>query len=307
MKIVHLQTLALILFAVLLLLAVPAVAGGSSTEVAVTVCEVKVVKDSSTQDIAFTINGESGKTSAFVAQGKSVTIEVASIPSGKNLIVSHEGEAVLTKSGLTITVSDIQDELVTVTMKLEPVSPPSPPSSPPTYVAVVDGNGVANFPTHEIIFRITVPEYYKGKIEIIDRASVEIPDSMNVYHQADIILHAEIKDRDIVLIHFEIPLSVLKAKGFGPEDACLYHYDKASGWKKLTTWYTVVGNSAIYDAEADAFSPFAIVFEENSAKQKGTVEPTAVPTAKPTEEPKSPFPVIGLLAGLGAAAVLRRK
>ena len=44
---------------------------------------------------------------------------MASIPSGKNLIVSHDGDAVLTKSGMTITVSNVQSELVSVTMKLE--------------------------------------------------------------------------------------------------------------------------------------------------------------------------------------------
>ena len=230
-------------------------------------------------------------------------------------------------TGDTVTVTNgrfampADNVTVTVLFSVKPVAPPSgggggssTPSTPQTpstpayetHVAIVGEDGVANFPSHEIIFRVTVPEDYEGKIEIIDRESVDTPDDMNVYHQADIILHDEIDEGEIVLIHFEIPLSVLEAKGLGPEDACLYHYDEVTGWTKLTTWYTVVGDTVIYDAEADAFSPFAIVFEENSAKLKGS-EPVTPPTEDPTDEPETPFPVLGILAGLGAAVVLRRK
>ena len=230
-------------------------------------------------------------------------------------------------TGDTVTVTNgrfampADNVTVTVLFSVKPVAPPSgggggssTPSTPQTpstpayetHVAIVGEDGVANFPSHEIIFRVTVPEDYEGKIEIIDRASVDTPDGMNVYHQADIILHDEIDEGEIVLIHFEIPLSVLEAKGLGPEDACLYHYDEVTGWTKLTTWYTVVGDTVIYDAEADAFSPFAIVFEENSAKLKGS-EPVTPPTEDPTDEPETPFPVLGILAGLGAAVALRRK
>ena len=230
-------------------------------------------------------------------------------------------------TGDTVTVTNgrfampADNVTVTVLFSVKPVAPPSgggggssTPSTPQTpstpayetHVAIVGEDGVANFPSHEIIFRVTVPEDYEGKIEIIDRASVDTPDDMNVYHQADIILYDEIDEGEIVLIHFEIPLSVLEAKGLGPEDACLYHYDEVTGWTKLTTWYTVVGDTVIYDAEADAFSPFAIVFEENSAKLKGS-EPVTPPTEDPTDEPETPFPVLGILAGLGAAVALRRK
>ena len=137
MKITNLRTLSLLLLAALLLLSAPAVADSSQTTVTLSVCEVAVVKDSNAQGITFTINGESGKSSAVVVKGGSVTITVASIPSGKNLIVSHTGNAVLTKSGMTITVSNVQSELVTVTMKLESAGGggggnvrPSTPSTP---------------------------------------------------------------------------------------------------------------------------------------------------------------------------------
>ena len=161
MKFVSFQTLTLLFLAALLLLTAPAVADSISqnSEVTLTACEVAVVKDSSAQDVIFTINGESGKTSAVVAKGSAVTISVSSIPSGKNLIVSHEGTAVLTSSGLTITVSNVQSELVTVTMKLESagtgggggsITPPTPdtPVIPETPDTPGDEPGTSDDESH---------------------------------------------------------------------------------------------------------------------------------------------------------------
>ena len=295
MKFVHLRTLSLLLLAALLLLSAPAVADSSQTTVTLTACEVAVVKDSSAQSIAFTINGESGITSAFVAKGGSITISVASIPSGKNLVVSHTGDAVLTKSGMTITVSNVQSELVTVTMKLESAggggggnvrpSTPSTPDVPDTpgdepgapddesHISIVGGDGDAHFKDHEVIIRVTVPDKYAGeKIEVIDGASVEAADDMDIYHQADIRLHFELEDGDKALVHFQIPASEFKAKGLTENDACLYHYSEKDGWTKLPTWHVTSGEYLIYESETDDFSPFAIVFEKDAAKPKD-VEP----------------------------------
>ena len=335
MKSVPLRTLTLLLFAALaalLLLAAPAVADSSSqnTVVTLTACEVLVVKDASAQDIAFTINGESGTTSAFVAKGGAVTIEVASIPFGKNLIVSHTGNAVLTKSGLTITVSNVQSELVTVTMKLEPTGggggsiTPSTPDTPVTpetpdtpgdepgtpddesHISIVGNDGDAHFKDHEVIIRVTVPEKYAGKkIEVIDGASVEAADHMDIYHQADIHLHFELEDGDKALVHFQIPASEFKAKGLTENDACLYHYDAATGWTKLPTWHVTSGEYLIYESETDDFSPFAIVFEENSAMSKDTEEPVT-PAELPVYLGIALLTLI-LLAGIGTAVILRRR
>lgn len=327
MKIANLRTLTLLLFAVLMLLSASAVADGGTSEVTLTICEVGIVKDSSAQDIVFSINGVSGTTSAFVAQGGSVTISVSSIPSGKNLIVSHTGDAVLTKSGMTITVSNIQSELVTVTMKLESagggggggVKPPTPatpviPETPDdesgtsddeSHISLVGDDGDAHFKDHEVIIRVTVPEKYAGKkIEITDGASVEAADHMDIYHQADIHLHFELEDGDKALVHFQIPASEFKARGLTENDACLYHYDEDSGWTKLPTWhYSIEDGYLIYESETDDFSPFAIVFEEDSAMPK---------SSEPTEEPRIPcwlIAVLGLaaLAGIGIVIAGRRR
>lgn len=322
MTFVHLRTLSLLLLAALLLLTAPALAdGGQNTEVTITVCEVSV-DTSSAQDIAFTINGDSGTTSAFVAKGGAVTISVSSIPSGKNLIVSHTGDAVLTKSGMTITVSNIQSELVTVTMKLEsaggggsitpsvPDDSDTPGDEPGTsddesHIALVGDNGDAHFKDHEVIIRVTVPEKYAGKkIEVIDGASVEAADHMDIYHQADIRLHFELEDGDKALVHFQIPASEFKAKGLTENDACLYHYDAATGWTKLPTWHVTSGEYLIYESETDDFSPFAVVFEEDAAMSKESGEPATLPAELPIA---LAVLLAILIAGIAAAVIAKRK
>ena len=329
MKIANLRTLTLLLFAVLMLLSAPAVADGGTSEVTLTICEVGVVKDSSAQDIVFSINGVSGTTSAFVAQGGSVTISVSSIPSGKNLIVSHEGDAVLTSSRLTITVSNVQSELVTVTMKLESAggggggnvrpSTPSTPDVPDTpgdepgapddesHISIVGDNGDAHFKDHEVIIRATVPEKYAGKkIEIIDGASVEAADHMDIYHQADIHLHFELEDGDKAIVHFQIPASEFKAKGLTENDACLYHYDEDSGWTRLPTWHVTSGEYLIYESETDDFSPFAIVFEKDAAKPKD-VEPIQPQTNGLLVSLCIAALLVVLIVGIGIAVAHRRR
>ena len=329
MKSTHLRTLLLLLLAALLLLSAPAVADSSQTTVTLTACEVAVVKDSSAQGITFTINGDAGITSAFVAKGESVTITVSSIPSGKNLIVSHTGNAVLTKSGMTIIVSNVQSERVTVTMKLESAggggggnvrpSTPSIPDVPDTpgdepgapddesHISLVGGDGDANFRDHEVIIRVTVPDKYAGeKIEVIDGASVEAADDMDIYHQADIRLHFELEDGDKALVHFKIPASEFKAKGLTENDACLYHYSEKDGWTKLPTWHVTSGEYLIYESETDDFSPFAIVFEKDAAKPKD-VEPIQPQTNGLLVSLCIAALLVVLIVGIGIAVAHRRR
>ena len=328
MKSVPLRTLTLLLFAVLMLLSAPAVADGGTSEVTLTICEVKVVKDSSTQDIVFTINGKSDRTSTLVAQGGSVTIEVlSSIPFGKELtFYPKETRKYDTESGTAYVFSNILDEQVTISMKFESAgsggvipSVPDTPETPDTpgdepgapddesHISLVGGDGDANFRDHEVIIRVTVPEKYAGKkIEVIDGASVDAADGMDIYHQADIRLHFELEDGDKALVHFQIPASEFKAKGLTENDACLYHYDAATGWTKLPTWhYSIEGGYLIYESETDDFSPFAIVFEENSAMSKDTEEPVT-PAELPVYLGIALLTLI-LLAGSGTVILRRRK
>ena len=329
MKSAHIRTLSLLLFTALLLLAAPAVADSSqSTDITLTVCEVAVVKDLSAQDIVFSIDGTSGRTSTLVVKGGSVTIDVlSSIPFGKKLTFDPvETRKYDTELGEAYVFSNIPGDM-TVTMKLEPgggsITPSTPgtpvtPETPDTpgddpgtsddesHTALVGDNGDAHFKDHEVIIRVTVPEKYAGKkIEVIDGASVEAADHMDIYHQADIHLHFELEDGDKALVHFRIPASEFKAKGLTENDACLYHYDEDSGWTKLPTWHVTSGEYLIYESETDDFSPFAIVFEENSAMSKDTEEPVT-PAELPVYLGIALLTLI-LLAGIGTVILRRRK
>ena len=314
----------------MLLLATPAVADTQSTVVTLTACEVAVVKDFSAQAIDFVIDGEPDKTSVIVAQGGSVTLEVlSSIPSDKNLRITYVGQAENQTTRMKILFSNIQSD-ITVTMKLEPagggggsITPPTPdtPVTPETpddesgtsddepettsYIAFVGSDGDAHFKDHEVIIRVTVPEKYAGKkIEVIDGASVEAADHMDIYHQADIHLHFELEDGDKALVHFRIPASEFKAKGLTENDACLYHYDEDSGWTKLPTWHVTSGEYLIYESETDDFSPFAIVFEEDAAMSKESGEPATLPA----ELPVAVAVLLAILiAGIAAAVIAKRK
>lgn len=335
MKSVPLRTLVIFLLAALLLLSTPVVAEGQSTSLIYNVYEVSVVKDSSAQDVLFTLDGEYDKSSAFVAHNGSVTLEVLSpTPSNKNLKVSYAGNAdneSTVSETITIVFSNIQSD-VTVTLKLEPAGggggggsiTPSTPDTPvipeipddesgtsddepdnESHIALVGNDGDAHFKDHEVIIRVTVPEKYAGKkIEVIDGVSVEAADHMDIYHQADIHLHFELEDGDKALVHFQIPASEFKAKGLTENDACLYHYDAATGWTKLPTWHVTSGEYLIYESETDDFSPFAIVFEEDAAMSKESGEPATLPA----ELPIALAVLLAILvAGIAAAVIAKRK
>ena len=327
MKSIPLRILLLLLIVAMLLFVAPAVADSKST-VTLTIHEVSVVKDSSAQDIIFTLDGEYDKSSAFVAQGGSVILKVLSpIPSDKNLTITYDERiADNTTSGMTIVFSNITGNVV-VNMKLEsavsggnsggssggviPSVPDTPGDEPgasddESHIALVGDNGDAHFKDHEVIIRVTVPEKYAGKkIEIIDGASVEAADHMDIYHQADIHLHFELEDGDKAIVHFRIPASEFKAKGLTENDACLYHYDEDSGWTKLPTWHVTSGEYLIYESETDDFSPFAIVFEKDAAMPKDTEEPVT-PAELPVYLGIALLTLI-LLAGIGTVILRRRK
>ena len=330
MKSTHLRTPLLLLVAVLLFLAAPAVADDKYSTVTLTICNVTVVTDSSTQDIVFTINGKSDRTSTIVAQGGSVTIEVlSSIPFGKELtFYPKETRKYDTESGTAYVFSNIQDEQVTISMKLEftgsggssggvipsvpdtPETPDTPGDEPgasddESHIALVGDDGDAHFKDHEVIIRVTVPEKYAGeKIEVIDGASEEAAKGMDVYHQADILLHFELEDGDKAIVHFQIPASEFKAKGLTENDACLYHYDEDSGWTKLPTWHVTSGEYLIYESETDDFSPFAVVFEKDSAMSKDNGDPTTLPAELPVAVAVL---LVILIAGIAAAVIAKRK
>ena len=116
-------------------------------------------------------------------------------------------------------------------------------------------------------------------------------------------------------IFYQVPLDVISIKGFTEQDVCLYHKENGT-WTALPTYLTGKdAQYAYYKSVTKSFSPFYIGFEAGAAKTKGSdtpvapvVEPVVDPIAPVAPQPTAtPAPVLGLLAGLGAAAVLLKR
>ena len=100
-------------------------------------------------------------------------------------------------------------------------------------------------------------------------------------------------------VKFTMTVAELAADGKTAADVALWHQDEETGeWTKLVTTFVIIDGVVYFEAITFDFSPFAIVYEDTPAEE---------PTEEPTEEPATPAPILAVLAGLGAAVVLRRK
>jgi len=130
---------------------------------------------------------------------------------------------------------------------------------------------------------------------------------------------------------FKVSIDVLSQKGYGTTDVGLYHKENNEWVLKPTTCLYSDSQYAYYTGTFDSCSPFMIDFEEGAAKNSssivpekedaqntsetttktdysGTTQKTTTDTTKKTDEKaKTPFPVLGILAGFGAALVMFRR
>ena len=101
-------------------------------------------------------------------------------------------------------------------------------------------------------------------------------------------------------VKFTMTVAELEKDGKTAADVALWHHDEETGeWTKLVTTFVIKDGIVYFEAITFDFSPFAIVYED-----------TELPTDEPEtpEQPtESPAPILAVLAGLGAAVVLRRK
>jgi len=145
-------------------------------------------------------------------------------------------------------------------------------------------------------------------------------------------------------INFVIPSAILAGSGYSKTDVVMKHYTNDT-WQNLPTYFIGEELGAVsYMATTTNFAPFAIVYETGWATVAGTggsqkasasdetamtptvdeTQPVGEETAATGEEPtvspsegttaeteatatKSPAPLVGMLIGLGAAALLRRR
>ena len=189
------------------------------------------------------------------------------------------------------------------------------------YPRTVTNGGEVSFGTAKIVKSVDLPKGLSGEVKLIAKSETPGPEGKETYNVFEINIPNYPKGEKAV-IRFTISAAELEAKGFGPADIRLYHYDEENGWTPLSTSYKVTNDGVSYESETDSFSPFAIVFEKGAATERvdaevpedipgvtpGDDEPLPSIPDTPTETPQTPSPVFGVIAGLlGAGLLLRRK
>ena len=182
-----------------------------------------------------------------------------------------------------------------------------------------DGGDI-DFGKSKVIKAVVLPEGSSGSVVLKVDSIDHWPEELETEYTFDI--SVEKLGEGMSYIHFEIPENTFTELGLTAADVGVYH-QRGDVWTELKTTYEIKDGIVCYESETDSFSPFKLVIEEGAAKQKeGTVTPSepvepVIPDEpqeeldpiKPIEptEPESPTPLLAVLAGLGAAVVLRRK
>ena len=230
-------------------------------------------------------------------------------------------------SDFVATFADITVEKTPTSLPPTPVTPSDGPSKDTgsgnynEYPRTVTNGGEVSFGTSKIVKSVDLPKGLSGEVKLIAKSETPGPEGKETYNVFEINIPNYPKGEKAV-IRFTISAAELEAKGFGPADIRLYHYDEENGWTPLSTSYKVTNDGVSYESETDSFSPFAIVFEKGAATERvdaevpedipgvtpGDDEPLPSIPDTPTETPQTPSPVFGVIAGLlGAGLLLRRK
>ena len=195
------------------------------------------------------------------------------------------------------------------------------------YPRTVSDGGLVEFGTSKVVKSVTLPAGSSGKVNLHIDSTAYWPLSLDSEFTFDI--SVDNLGEGTSYISFKIAESKLTALELTAADVGVYHNVNGE-WVKLVVTYTIEDGDVIYTAETDSFSPFKLVIEEGAAVQKEEVTPSEPVVDEPVipdvpqdvpgevlpeipdiqdepETPASPAPVLGLLAALGAAVVLRRK
>jgi len=191
-----------------------------------------------------------------------------------------------------------------------------------SFPRTTENGGLVDFGSSKVVKAVLLPEGSSGSVVLKVDTIEKWPKELETEYTFDI--SVEKLGEGMAYIHFEIPESTLESLGITPADICAYHLVDGE-WVKLRTTYEVKDGTVFYEAETDSFSPFKLVIEEGAAAPKEQqTESVILPTEEPKDEPievlppieepvdepetpKTPAPILAVLAGLGAAAVLRRK
>ena len=196
------------------------------------------------------------------------------------------------------------------------------------YPRDVPTSGIIDFGTSKVVKGMELPAGSSGKVTLNTKPTFAMPENGFYAFEIDAPgynLEAKINGG----LSFQIPEADLTAAGWTAKDIVLYHgtvaeYGKII-WEALPTNLVKNENGiAYYKSAINGCSPFYIGFvKDGSVVNTEVVDPVTPPTEEPTdvpgevlpeippvdepETPATPVPLFAVLAGLGAAVVLRRK
>ena len=199
------------------------------------------------------------------------------------------------------------------------------------YPRSVPADGIVDFGTSKVVTGIELPVGSTGTVTLNIKPTFAMPE--NGFYAFEIDAPGYNTDAKINGgLSFQIPVADLEAAGWTAEDIVLFHgtvgEDGKITWEALPTNLVKNENGvAYYKAAIAGCSPFYIGFVKDGSVvntevvDPGTPETPETPVTPdepevlpPVDEPEtpeqpteSPAPILAVLAGLGAAVVLRRK
>ena len=254
--------------------------------------------------------------------GYDITITGGEIPSAAGEYISPGVDSITTEDGKILVGSSIPAPAVpTASSSVTPT-----PGAYFNYPRTTEDGGLVEFGTSKVVKSITLPAGSSGKVNLHIDSTAYWPLSLDSEFTFDI--SVDNLGEGTSYISFKIVESKLTALELTAADVGVYHNVNGE-WVKLVVTYTIEDGDVIYTAETDSFSPFKLVIEEGAAVQKEEVTPSepvvdepvtpdvpqdipgeVLPEIPPVDEhetPASPAPLLAVLAGLGAAVLLRRK
>ena len=184
------------------------------------------------------------------------------------------------------------------------------------YPRTVKDGGSVSFGKSPVVVEVILPKGSTGEVVLTVESVEDWPAKEKTPYAFDI--SAPGKAEGIAQIIFKIKLADLERLEVMPKDVGIFH-KVGDEWVQLKTVYEIKDTHVYYTADTDSFSPFEIRFVEDGAVPKDSAEPvvpdTPVTPETPDEPdtpvepetPETPAPLLGVLAGLGAALIIRRK
>ena len=176
---------------------------------------------------------------------------------------------------------------------------PAEPETPVEGESGEQGEAPTDAPAEPAVTGVVLPEGTNSEVSFIPVSEQPAPAGKETQTKKVFEINVPTYEKGKpATIKFTMTVAELEADGKTAEQVALWHFDEETGeWTKLVTSYTIVDGVVYFEAITNDFSPFAIIYEE-------------APVDEPVEEPEtpaSPAPLFAVLAGLGAAVVLRRK